>query len=688
MQKIDLKIPLNNIENILGSVTSPSIVISELLKNSIDSNANTISINILTKKNKEIIVDDDGDGFTFDDLTELAKISESTKKNGVHIYRKDGSFLSGSKGLGILSIFSISDKFIMETENNNNRYRVIWCKGECSFTYEKINSKNINGTKISIVNISEEYLSILTDENEINKLKHISIKNYIKSSLRSKNILFFINNIPCNQLNISNINDLRTNFKANVKFEYNSKNNTLSYCYLSNNNKINNNTIKIPLLNTINITNLLVNNYYLSKVTYKGEPFRYLQFPLENFYGEIFVTENKKNTDLSDFGEGVRIFVNQFAMYGYLDKENDWLNFSVFSMQRKNTRFKPHNVFGYVHFENLNENESCLKISNERAYFVENGAFRKFIEIMKNLITTLSFNIDVADKNNFFIENICNQHDSNSNLEFSSKTNAAEQLNLLNFNSDNRNSTTISNPTDNNSSNNNNTNINNSTDNSDNDNKTDINTSTDNNSDNDNNTNISNSSDNSDNGNKTDINNSTSIKLNPKPKFNFFTTSNIIKSSNKIKIDYNELINQLRKLNYKDCYLLYVITFRSMLEDISKKYLNSRKINLQGDFGKNIRLMTDDILQIINNKSLIDTTDKIYIENIFGGYNAFKNFFQVTGDDFYCISTGKQGIKATRLNSFVHAPRWMEIEEAENIANNIILPLYVVSKEIIKKIKH
>lgn len=649
LEKISLKVPLDSIENILGTVTSPSIVLTELIKNSIDSNADNIRIDINTESVRQLIITDDGDGLDFKEIKDLASIGMSNKKTNGNFFRKDGFFFTGSKGLGILSPFSISDSFVLETEKNNKRYRVIWHKGQSSFSCQEISAKNVKGTVIFLNDIDEEYLSILTDENELNKLRHISIKNYVISSLNKKNISFFINNKQYIDLVISHIDNLIDKFKGVVKFKYKSDNNILNFQYISDNNIIKKEEICIKLKNELSISNILENNYNLSKIIYKGEQCRYLGQSLEDFSGEIFVTESRKDAELLKFGAGVKIFVNQFAMYGYLDKENDWLNFSVYSMLRKNTRYKPHNVYGYIHFENLNENKSSLKISNERAYFIENGAFKKFQEIMKNIIANLIFNIDVAEKNNYFNANSFNLDSTkniNNNCELSRTQDAIEKTEIESQYSEIAGTKKASN---------------NGLDSRE---KNKLK----------NNSNFSESST----GEHTSI-----VKIDKKPQFNFFSTSNIMKYPEKIEIGYDELINQLKTLEYKKHYLLFVIAFRAILEGIAKRYLNSRSINLCGDFGQNVKLMTEDILKIIKDSEIIKPQDRTYMENIFGGYHAFKNYFTSIGADFYY--NGKQGIKATKLNSFIHSPRWMEIEEAENLANNVILPLHVISREIINR---
>lgn len=657
LNKIELKIPLENIENILGTVTSPSIVISELIKNSIDSNSSYIRIDIYTNPRNQIVILDHGDGLSFKDIEKLSLISESNKKVNGNLQRKDGSYLTGSKGLGILSLFSIANKFTMETERGKVRYCVEWTKGQRSFTCEQIEPKNKNGTELLITDIDNEYISILTDENELNKLKHISIKNFINSNLDKKTIDFFINGKECTELKIQHLNDLVNNFIGSIIFKYKADTNTLDFQYRSINNLINSSAISIKLDNSLSISKILVNNYKLSQVYYKGEPCKYLDFPLESFYGEIHVTEQKRNAELHNFGPGVKVFVNQFAMYGYLDSENDWLNFSVYSMTRKNTRYKPHNVFGYVHFENLNENESYVKISNERAYFIENGAFKKFQEIMKNIITALAFNIDVAEKNGWIVNSSSTINLGDSKGKQAAHTDFSKQ----NSNSEENHSQSMSTAVNTNTSAN----------------KTQYTEGKPKNQ-------VTETSNNS-NSSFSDSTESTNVTQDKKPVFNFFKSSRILKHSDEIELVYDELISQLSKLDYKKFYLLFVIAFRAIIEDISKKYLNARGIKLYGDFGQNVKQMTDDILSVIRDPNLIDAQDKIFIENLLGGFNAFKNYFETTGAEFY--NNGKQGIKAIALNSFTHTPRWMEIEEAENMANNVILPLHMISKEIIGRIK-
>ena len=56
-------------------------------------------------------------------------------------------------------------------------------------------------------------------------------------------------------------------------------------------------------------------------------------------------------------------------------------------------------MFGYVNFPCFNENEEKLKISNERADFIQDFTFSKLMYLLKGVVMFAIFNIDVADKN-------------------------------------------------------------------------------------------------------------------------------------------------------------------------------------------------------------------------------------------------------------------------------------------------
>ena len=104
MAKAKLKMDSAQIARIMGTVGSPLIVISELLKNAVDASAENIDI-YYDFDSKSITVENDYKGFTFEEIQNLSQPGISTKKNGKNLTNERGMFLTGSKGLGLLQFF-------------------------------------------------------------------------------------------------------------------------------------------------------------------------------------------------------------------------------------------------------------------------------------------------------------------------------------------------------------------------------------------------------------------------------------------------------------------------------------------------------------------------------------------------------------------------------------------------------
>ena len=117
------------------------------------------------------------------------------------------------------------------------------------------------------------------------------------------------------------------------------------------------------------------------------------------FSGVLYTWRNRKSDDLEQWPVGVRIYINNYSLYRYLDKENDWLNLSEISQNVKATNYKLKNTYGYLDLTDYNENDEDLKISKERNDFVDSLSQRKFIHIMRDVIVGTFTRIDMAVKN-------------------------------------------------------------------------------------------------------------------------------------------------------------------------------------------------------------------------------------------------------------------------------------------------
>lgn len=707
MPKVSVGLDDKRTEDVLGLVGSPSIVLSELVKNSIDSNAHIVNIYINTN-DREVTVVDDGDGLDEVHIKNLGSVGESDKKEDGKEKRKDGKYYGGSKGLGLLSSFSLSDYIEIETKVDDKAYLIQWVKGQSSFDYKQIDNCELisnHGTKVTIKNIKNDDMNVLLDQDEHRKLRHITIRYFNNSEYKDKQINFYVDGKISNEFRCCDINAMDHRFVYRIKFNYISENNKLEYWFDKSyiNNKINKsnlptdnlkNHITINLSNDLKINDIIKSNYRITKTVKKDKKFSYLSSNLEDFYGQLYIIEGqsrgkKDRRPLENFGYGVKVFINDFAIYDYLDNENDWLGLGMLSQNIKNTTLRPHNVFGYVNFDKFNEKNSNLEIANERTNFIEKAPYKKFIEIMKDIVVKIAFEVDVAyrlnniDSENYFkdLKNSKSSDSDRSNTELN--LNNESKLRSDNGNIANTKESNVNGDKDSDLENENKLKPNNR----------DINIEEDKNNKKDNkstNTEMKNKLIYEKNNNIDNVEehkkNTSKIGLKNKPKYNFFTRSNVIKVDKQINIEYSELIKELKSLEYKKYYLLYNISFRSILEDISKRYINNRALGISQKFGENIKIMTEDMMNVIRNTNFIGKDDKKYIEDIIGGFHAYNNFLESVGNDFY-TKEGKNGIKATKLNSFVHNPRWMEQEEAEAISNDVILPLIIISNEILRRIK-
>lgn len=95
-------------------------VLAELISNSYDADANNVEIIFKDSLDyKEIVVNDDGIGMSYDELNDsFLKIGRNRRKNQSEITPK-GRYVTGRKGLGKLAIFGIATEMEIRTIKNN-----------------------------------------------------------------------------------------------------------------------------------------------------------------------------------------------------------------------------------------------------------------------------------------------------------------------------------------------------------------------------------------------------------------------------------------------------------------------------------------------------------------------------------------------------------------------------------------
>jgi hypothetical protein len=390
--------PIKAIE-LLGSVGSPLIVISELIKNSFDASPNNIEISYDTINNS-ITVFDDGEGFADEDISMLNQLGSSRKKVS-ELYAHNSHMYTGSKGLGLLSVFTLCEELVITTRNDNQCYEILWNKSQATFSYNTVDSALLKkGSLITLSGIDPVEMNFLVSDIEINKLKHISTYIYKNQYFTFPNISLRLDGGPLQNLLFNTAID---NMLYDIFFIYNSKSSTLILQINIENDSIENKALSIQDFDITNINYLLKENFGIDSVIKSRFNSTYPSIESLNdvpdFEGRFVIYRGKRNnTSIYKYGSGVNIYVNDFALYNYLDDSNDWLELANFSQTRKSTTLKPHNVYGYVNLPNFNENRSNLKISNERAGFIMDSQYHQLMYLLKGVILHMLFNIDLKIK--------------------------------------------------------------------------------------------------------------------------------------------------------------------------------------------------------------------------------------------------------------------------------------------------
>lgn len=437
VEKLQMEIPLEKQMDILSEVASPLVVLAELIKNSYDEKAKNISIHIDTK-NRTIEVTDDGRGFTEDTIKTLSKPGESYKKKD-NMYNPHGKFFAGSMGIGLLSVFSIAQELEIKTKGSDGSFVING--NSLALYYNRIEDSIVDdGTKLILKEVNDADLRVLIEDIKNDKLKHISIKNYLEDyklfdlEVDIDGITQSIDSPTAEELYKMSL----CNFILKVNFSYSKRQRKLTYqVERTDSDIINTDPVIISFNEEVDISNILEKHYHIIQVTHEEE-FIFLPHGADqvcDFEGTFYIREGVRGAkEIKKFGSAVRLYVNGFAMYNYLDRQNDWLQLAYLTQSIKNSSLKPNNIIGYIAFNHFNEYEEELQISKERSHFYNKSPYRAFYEIVYNIVVLLTFNIDVASRNkgswkNYFDDDFLKGFNSKANEVATTKEEADQKKN-------------------------------------------------------------------------------------------------------------------------------------------------------------------------------------------------------------------------------------------------------------------
>lgn len=403
----------------VGTVGSPLIVVSELIKNAVDAAASQIDI-FYDVDNKAITIQNDNKGFSLNEILGLSQPGNSEKKMENNLKNDKGMYLTGSKGLGLLSVFLLCNDAEIETVLENDKLCIVKLdKTAGTIGYEILDETSERKyTKVTLFDVNLETIEFLRSESEVKKLRHICTYLYKSSIVPFPKMLLHIGNEEPAEINFScEFPDMM----YDVNFHYNKQTGQLEFQCISPKKSINNGKVFFSDFSLPSLEKTMLDAYGIAEtIPTRTNEFVFTDFKgVPSFEGRILVYERSlAGEQLKTYGAGVNIYINDYALYNYLAEENDWLGLADYSQRKKVTRLKPHNVFGYVNFPEFDENTEPLQISNERADFIQDLTFQKLMYIIKGVVLFSVLNIDVADKNpKYKVQNAGTAYNSTSAKE-------------------------------------------------------------------------------------------------------------------------------------------------------------------------------------------------------------------------------------------------------------------------------
>ncbi len=401
MAKQFLSMSPEQIAKVVGTVGSPLVVVAELIKNAVDASARKIDV-YYDKENRTITVENDHKGFSSDEIQALSTPGSSAKKSdNNNLTNEHGMYFTGSKGLGLLSVFLLSDETEIITAPDDEKVHIITLNKKTGAIEDTVTNQKFieHFTRITIRNVTQENMQFLSSPAEVRKLRHISSNLYKADKTPFPQMILHTDG----QKHDINFSCTFPPMSYSAEFFFDKKSGTLTFGCISQGKAINSDIMALNKFDIESIIGKMISHYGINEKIkprmiddHETQQYDFSEVP--SFEGRILVYDNDNAGQLKSYGAGVNVYVNDFALYNYLAEENDWLGLADFSQRKKATRLKPHNVFGYVNFPCFNENLETLQISNERADFIQNVTYIKLMYLIKGVIMFMLFNIDVADK--------------------------------------------------------------------------------------------------------------------------------------------------------------------------------------------------------------------------------------------------------------------------------------------------
>ncbi|WP_346967500.1 ATP-binding protein, partial [Clostridium perfringens] len=419
-QEFNFKFPPSVITNALGSkiIELDSIVISELIKNSKDANAQNITVDFSDYKNQIVIIDD-GEGMNINDIKTKWGIVASDNKSM-------NPELLGGKGIGRFSLFKICDKFTIITKKASydeftfsidikdfssisdlSDYTIDIATNIPSQVFS--NSK-ASGTKIILNNIKDISLdeifngvqALICEDSPYKSKLNINFK-YPKSFKGKKDLLSPNEAIPFApfKCNISFNRNIIQDYELNVEFQ----GDKIFTKTLTEEFK-NDFSANVPDIDLGNIE-FTLNLFYFGK----------------NFIEAYDIDKNKIQKNFLDYYYGISVYREDFKIYGL--GKIDWLELTERRLNSPSKCISNKLVYGFIKLTSPASDKLEEKTSREgfiRSIYLDylKTAIIKIIKEFEEDIS--SYRAKLNKKNTVNIFNVASIPDTNSGTDTNSDT--------------------------------------------------------------------------------------------------------------------------------------------------------------------------------------------------------------------------------------------------------------------------
>lgn len=174
-----IRVSGNIIRELSSKIPTNFVALNELIKNSYDAFAETVTIH-LDPISRKLTIRDDGSGMDRNDVNELFHLADSHKKYGTPIKYKNKNnkdrlrYTQGAKGLGFLAALKFGNKITWKTKKDVG---IQFCIADKS---KLIDLDNISSHDIKISNIDLEKNGTIIEIEEVEEYYFEALKSYFE----------------------------------------------------------------------------------------------------------------------------------------------------------------------------------------------------------------------------------------------------------------------------------------------------------------------------------------------------------------------------------------------------------------------------------------------------------------------------------------------------------------------------